>query len=284
MPTPFPGMDPYLEHPQLWPSVHFGLISAIWMDLAPRLSPRYVVAVEERMYLAATAAQSYLGRADVLVAGERLGEATVTYDAPAATALKPPAVKPPPAAAAATPRPVPVRLPMPETVTERYLEVCDAVHGEVITVLELLSPANKRPGSQGQHAYLTKREQLLASFTSLVEIDLLRAGEGPPLAEPAPESDYRILIHRGWEPGRGDLYAIDLRDHLPALPVPLRRGETEPLLDLNTLLHTLYDQAVYTLRIDYTQPPMPPLDEEDAAWMASLPITAPAAPKEGEDA
>jgi hypothetical protein len=92
----------------------------------------------------------------------------------------------------------------------------------------------------------------------------------PPLDEEAPESDYRILVHRGWHRNEGDLYAFGLRDAIPLIPIPLRQGEDEPLLDLNALLHALYDQAVYSLRIQYDQPPTPPLAEADAAWAAEV--------------
>lgn len=265
MPTPFPGMDPFLEHPLLWPDVHARLIPAIGNALGPRLSPRYVVSVEERMYIASAESQSLLGRADVLVAGQRIAESAPAW-APA-----PPVVTPLPIVGGVAARePVVVRLPMSDAVTERYLEVRDAEFGYVVTVLEILSPGNKRAGSQGYLEYQAKRDNLLASVTSLVEIDLLRAGERPPLVGPAPDSPYRILIRRGWQRGQGHLYAFGVRDPIPPIPIPLRRDEEEPRLDLNTLLHTLYDQAVYNLRIDYTRPPMPPLEEADAEWAAVL--------------
>ncbi len=261
MPTPFPGMDPYLEHPQLWADVHARLIAAVGNVLAPRLSPRYVVSVEERMYIAAAEPRSFLGRGDVMVTGPRLAE-----PAPAWAPLAPP----PPLIRPIAPAPVVVRLPARDVVTERYLEVRDVEFGEVVTVIEILSPGNKRAGSQGYQDYQSKRDILLVSSTSLVEIDLLRGGERPPLESPAPESDYRILVHRGWRRSEGDLYAFGVREPIPTIPIPLRQGEEEPLLDLNTLLHTLYDQAVYNLRIHYDQPPTLPLAADDAAWMAEL--------------
>lgn len=254
MPTPFPGMDPYLEHPELWPSVHFGLISAIWMDLAPRLSPRYVVSVEERTYIAAINPESFVGRADVVVAGDR---------------------RPVPAPAGGNGgvmvrEPLAVYVPAPDVVTERYLEVRSVQHGHVVTVIEVLSPSNKRPGSEGYREYQAKREAVLSTRTSLVEIDLLRGGQRPPIHGDVPDSDYRILVVRGWERPKALLYPFNLQDPIPAIPIPLERGDQEPLLDLNTLLHRLYDQAVYNLRIDYRQPPVPPLDEDDATWAAEL--------------
>src|SRR5262249_58126001 len=51
VPCPFPGMDPYLEHPTLWPGVHNGLIAALQLALAPQLRPRYYIALEDRVYI-----------------------------------------------------------------------------------------------------------------------------------------------------------------------------------------------------------------------------------------
>jgi hypothetical protein len=54
MPSPFPGMDPYLEHPRSWPNFHHRLITAIAIHLGPQLRPKYRVVVEEAMYQTAT--------------------------------------------------------------------------------------------------------------------------------------------------------------------------------------------------------------------------------------
>src|SRR5713101_7311721 len=51
MNAPFPGMDPYLEHPVLWESVHARLIMLLADQLQPRLDPRYVASIEERVFV-----------------------------------------------------------------------------------------------------------------------------------------------------------------------------------------------------------------------------------------
>ena len=232
-----------------------GLITTIGNELAPRLSPDYVVAVEERTYISALHPDTYLGRADILIGGPHMAE-----PAPVLT----------PTATRSTTMPVLVEVPVADVVTERYLEIRDVDFGAVITVIEILSPGNKRLGSQGYEEYQVKRQETITSRTNLVEIDLLRAGERPPLKGSAPASDYRIVVLRGWERPRGQLYPFGVRHPIPIIPIPLRRGEEEPLLDLNTLLHTLFDQAVYALRIDYSQPPTPPLSDADTAWAAEL--------------
>ncbi len=48
MPSPFPGMDPYLEG-YLWPDVHHRLASQISRQLAPQVQPKYVARLEISM-------------------------------------------------------------------------------------------------------------------------------------------------------------------------------------------------------------------------------------------
>lgn len=50
MRNPFPGMNPYLEQPELWHQVHNRLIVAIGDDLTPQVAPKYRVSIEERVY------------------------------------------------------------------------------------------------------------------------------------------------------------------------------------------------------------------------------------------
>ena len=69
MPTLFPGMDPYLEHPALWPDVHNGLIADLHNALAPQCRPRYYAALEERTYLAEPDGSAFVSRPDVTVVG-----------------------------------------------------------------------------------------------------------------------------------------------------------------------------------------------------------------------
>jgi hypothetical protein len=116
-----------------------------------------------------------------------------------------------------------VELPMALPVRETYLEVRGVADGDVVTVVELLSPANKRPGT-GRRLYLDKRTAVLATGTSLVEIDLLRAGERMPTLGPPIDGDYRMIVGRGWRRPRAQVIAFGVRDSLPPFAVPLRRG------------------------------------------------------------
>jgi hypothetical protein len=171
----------------------------------------------------------------------------------------------------ATLEPVIVELPIPEPVRETYLEVRLVQTHAVITVLEFLSPANKRPGEGRQH-YERKRMQILATSTHLVEIDLLRGGEPMVMytREPHMASHYRILISRAEHRPRAALLPFNGRAPIPGFRLPLQPDDDEPLVDLNRLLHMLYDRAGYDLRIDYRATATPPLAGEDAMWVGAL--------------
>jgi hypothetical protein len=140
----------------------------------------------------------------------------------------------------------------------------------VVTVVELLSPANKQRGSEGYARYLSKRLDILRSRTNLVELDLLRGGQPLPVEGTLPQSDYRFIISRAWLRPQAHLYAFDLRQPVPDCPFPLKQDEVEPVLALQNLLHTLYEQAGYDLRIDYSIDPVPPLSPPDDAWADEL--------------
>lgn len=254
MPSPFPGMDPYLEHPDLWPGVHLLLIAALTQSLAPQLRPKYRVAVEVRMYEASGENSLLVGIPDVAVqrslSAKNKDELNV-------------AVASPPS------QPVTVTVPMPETLKEGYLEVRDVATGEVVTAIEILSPTNKR-SKEGRKAYERKRQRVLGSLTHLVEIDLLRAGKPMPILSHTTQGDYRILVSRSDRRPTADLYAFNLQDAIPSFPLPLQKGDTEPLVDLQALVGGLYDRAGYDLVLDYSREPVPLLKESDAAWSDTL--------------
>ncbi|NWF79757.1 MAG: DUF4058 family protein [Chloroflexi bacterium] len=251
MGTPFPGMDPYLERPALWPDVHNSLIVALRDELQPLLRPRYYASIEERTYTVEPGELVLVGRADVVVAQR-------TQTPPAAHAQ-----------VASESGAVTVELDLPDQIRETYLEVRAIGTDQVVTLIEILSPTNKRPG-EGREQYLRKRRAVLASLTHLVEIDLLRGGEPMPLRRGPEPSDYRILVSRAdWRP-QAELLPCSVRKPLPHLRIPLHPGDPEPELDLNTILHALYERAGYDLRIDYRAPAEPPLEGDDARWADEL--------------
>jgi len=255
MPSPFPGMNPYLEDPAYWSSIHHWLINQIARSLNPQLRPNYIVAVEVRMYETATQESTLVGIPDnVVVKGDE--KANLPDDSSVAVAA-------PPA------QPVTITVPIPETVKQGYLEVKKVGTGEVITVIEVLSPINKLAG-KGREQYEDKRLKIFGSSTHLVEIDLLRQGRPIVILNNGFKSDYRILVSRKKARPKADLYAFNLRDKIPNFSLPLRDGELEPVIDLQKMLNEIYDGGSYDLIIDYHQEPIPPLSKTDAVWADNL--------------
>jgi hypothetical protein len=159
-------------------------------------------------------------------------------------------------------------VPIAEEVQERFLEIREVSTGRVVTVVEVLSPRNKRSG-KGKQKYDAKRQKILSSEINLVEVDLLRVGEPKPVAGSVP-SDYRILVSRADRRPAGELYAFNLRDAILLFPLPLRSQDEEPIVHLQELLGTVYQDAALDLAIDYTRQPIPPVSEEDFAWIQTL--------------
>jgi hypothetical protein len=152
-----------------------------------------------------------------------------------------------------------------DEVGENYLEIHEVETGKLVTVLELLSPANKLH-TQVREEYERKRDQIFRSRTNLVEIDLLRAGEPMMVVGRTVQSDYRILVSRGVERLHARLFAFNLRQPIPAFHIPLLPGDEEPLLDLGEVLHDLYDRARFDLRLKYEKAAVPPIKESDTGW------------------
>jgi len=247
--NPFPGMNPYLEQPGLWPQVHNRLIVAIADEITPQVAPKYRVSIEERVYTT-TEAMPLIGIADVSVTHRREAEPRVQQ---ATTQV-------------AVPRRV--KVPLPVEVTERYLEVRLVQTNEVVCVIEVLSPSNKRSG-EGREAYETKRQKILGSATNLVEIDLLRGGTAMTLIDPA-QKPYSILVSASIERPDAELYEFDLKMAIPTFPVPLHPQELIPTVNLQQVFNDVYDRARFDLMIDYEQPVQPKLSSEEAAWVKSV--------------
>lgn len=243
-------MDPFLEHPALWPDIHNSLITAIRDALAPALRPRYYVALERRAYLLKPDDIVFVGRPDIAVIPHKESQNLSALPLAEAGVLE-------------------VDVPMNDEVGENFLEVHEVASGKLVTVLELLSPVNKLHG-KGREDYEAKRDDVFKSRTNLVEVDLLRAGEPMPVIGKPIRSDYRILVSRGSRRPHAHLYTFNVRQPIPPFPLPLLPGDSEPLVELGKILHDLYDRASFDLRLDYAQPPVPPLSETDTAWANDL--------------
>lgn len=250
MPSPFPGMNPYLEQEDAWQDFHQRCITEAANVLGTQVRPGYIVKIEEHLYLRELAAEDrvFLGRGDVMVA--QTSPTTATGRGAALVA------------------PVYAQLPASVDVERHsFVEVRGRQDRQLVTVLELLSPANKKPGPD-RDQYIAKRRELFASAAHFIEIDLLRGGPRLPM-EDLPDCDYYALVSRAEERPRVGVWPVRLRDPLPVVPVPLRSPDPDARLDLQRILHKVYDAAGYEDYI-YTGSPRPPLHPNDAGWAREL--------------
>ena len=265
MPTPFPGMDPYLERLGVWEDIHTPLILEIANLLEPRIQPLFRVAVERRSY------QTMLWEPETpAVEPETLLDADPRSGAEG-TPRPAESSAPPRDAAPGGVKPRACELPLPQQVIEHFLEVRDVISGEAVTIIEVLSLDNKLT-PEGRQEYERQRRAVLGGPANLVEIDLLRAGDPFPMRVEGKSvrSDYRIVVSRAPFRPHADVYLFGVRDAIPDIPIPVQRGKSEVMLPLNEILHNLYDRAGPDLLIDYGQAPDLPLSGEDVEWASRL--------------
>jgi len=240
-------MNPYLEHEDAWHNFHEQFPAAAVEMLVPQVGLGYFVKVDEHVYIHEMPEdrRRLWGRADVF-----LGR-TSSQQAPSAMLTAPRQVL----------------LPAVEHVGLSYVEIRDPRNRRLVTVIELLSPSNKK-FCQEPLQYLNKRAEILASSTHFIEIDLLRGWQRMPLAEEV-ACDYCVMVSRANQRPRADFWPIALRERLPVVPIPLGEGDPEPQLDLQAILHRLHDSCGYA-RFIYESEPEPALSSADAAWARSL--------------
>lgn len=246
-------MNPYLEQPDLWHMFHEHLIVHCSEILASTLEPQYLVSFDANIYLHERSADERrpFGRHDVgLVPGTR---GTVSNSGGTATASSAPAYG--------------YAIPAVDELKESFIEIHDRLGRELVTVMEILSPSNKQPGSDREQ-YLAKRRMYMKSAANFIEIDLLRGGPRMPL-DGMPQCDYCVIVKRAEEQPRVGIWPIMLRDELPTIPIPLRSPDPDGTLDLQALLHRVYDAGRYGNKIRFGKPE-PALRSDDQAWAEGI--------------
>lgn len=261
MPSPFPGMDPFLEHPDFFPDLHGALHVYIREALQLSLPAPYFAVISERLWVERSS--RYIEPdTDVIYGGLRVEESAAAG-----------------AAVAVWTRTQPLVFEVAdEERSEKYIEIRTrgADGGErVVAVIEVLSLSNKTPGDKGRRLYLEKQQEILSSAIHLVEIDLLRGGEHTTpvalgrLRRKAGAFDYHVSLHRFHEPDRFLVYAWQLDAMLPEIAIPLLPGDGEIALDLQAVFTRCYDTGPYRRRVVYDPARLaPPLDEKRAAWVS----------------
>jgi hypothetical protein len=264
MPSPFPGMDPYLEHPEFFPGLHDRLINELSAVLQKSLPPVYYAEIRSRVWV------DYVERpfepdVNVLRSPQRVETPENGVEAVVSVSTEPVVVVAPEFAADDEDR---------ELSAEIY-----TIQGErrLVTAIEVLSPSNKARGTDGRLLYIRKQRELLDSKAHLVEIDLLRGGaftSAVPRKRAIEEAgwfDYHVCIHRYDELGKFFVYPIPLRLRLPQIAIPLSPGDAPVNLDLQTVFDRCYEAGPYArLSLYVGRTPEPPLRPEDAEWATRL--------------
>ena len=209
MPSPFPGMDPYLEDEGVWPLFHHQLVMCLYQILLPGLVDRYRARVNQRHYVTEQALFTSVVR---------------------------------------------------EEHHEDVVEIRQRNDGRLVTLLDVVSPANKTAPA-GRGAYLATRRTAGAAGVNLVEIDLVLQGQ--PMLEYSrdglPDWDYAVTVTRATQPKRYEIYTATLQKRLPRFRLPLAPDDRDTVVDLQTAFTRCYDQADFAGRIDYRRgPPVSP--------------------------
>ena len=245
MNTPFPGMDPYLEHPILWEGVHARLINALADQLQPRLDPRYVTSIEERVFIEGPQRRVpdlWIQRSPDTVAPM----ASSQIDVDAAVILDIEEIE----------------------IRESRIEILDAQNEiKLVAMIELLSPTNKTTGP-GRESYRQKQHETLERDCHLIEIDLLRRGQHV-LSVPEwklkelGSFDSIVCVSRWTARQRFEVYPRGRRQRLPRIQVPLTMPDPDVPLDIQAALEEVYIKGRYVKRVRYSEPCDPPLSRED---------------------
>jgi hypothetical protein len=263
--SPFPGMDPYLE--RHGGDIHHRLVQYACDYVQDQLPGRLRARVEERVYVESDEVWTRNIFPDVRIVEHR--GRPPRHGVPALQVMVPDDD-----GGVAVAEPLVVQMPS-ESLTEGFIEILDGADGSrVVTVIEVLSLANKA-GARGTSEYRRKQGEVLSgNSTSLVEIDLLRRGKwitAVPRANlpPSHRTPYHVCIHRAWRGDDYEAYPIALRGRLPIIPIPLRRTDRDARLDLQALIDQAYRLGRYN-DLDYSQKPDPPLEDDDAKWAEQL--------------
>jgi hypothetical protein len=252
MPSPFPGMDPYLE--QHWADVHTALIGYIRDELQPQLAEDLIARMEEKVYVE-DENETLLRGPDV-----RVAELPVDWQAQQGST-----------STAVLDEPLLLQ-PIGDPIRQKSVLIYDSAGHRIITAIEILSPWNKTPG-KAVDEYLEKRKKYAGGKVNLIEIDLIRTGDwtkmiGSYVIPDHALTAYRVSIIEPGTPTVG-LYPISLNSKLPTIKVPLRSQDTPARLNLQLLIEKAYTMGRYN-RIDYTKPCKPPFQGAEIDWAEAV--------------
>jgi hypothetical protein len=250
-------MNPYLEGHR-WSSFHHLFITEITRQLALVLSPKYLALPQERFVTLTPEFDEGLSIVAAPASGSVVPDASVADVDPR---------YPPSEGARGGAQTLEMTTVMPEKVPQSSVEIRNADDNELVTAIEVLSPANKH--GRGRKEYLRKRSKYLLSAAHLIEIDLLRAGQRPPMVGRLPATRYFVFVSRAWKRPVCDVYPVALASRLPVIDVPLVGRNETVQLDLQAALDCVHDTYL-SRALSYAAPPDAPLDSTEAEWVAKV--------------
>lgn len=255
MPSPFPGIDPFLEDQGYWQEFHSKFINYAQEALADRVPEVYEVRIEERLSLIYEPDPAFNRRVWPDLAVVRSTGAARAGLAPSGTL---------------TLDPVTLALPRDrlEEVVEHRIEIRRFPDRELVTVIELLSPSNKE--APGDRLYARKRLELIHQQVHLVELDLLIGGQRLPMEDELPRGHHYAFVSRAERRFFSDVYAWSIRDSLPTIPIPLKAPDPDVALDLASIFATVYAKGRYERSINYKAPLRLPLSAEERSWAQTV--------------
>lgn len=260
MPSPFPGMDPYIESSHAWLGFHSAYVAACAQQLNQKLPKNYVARIEERLQVLSEDEERDLGVvADAAVARNETSRAVPASNSTSVATIEP--------------YTIPQDIEWLDEPVETFVHIQRFPDERVVCALEVLSPSNK--SGKGRSAYLAKRFEYRHQRVNLVELDLLLGGQRVPLLAPFPNGDYFALVTRAPTRQHCAVYAWSVRDPLPTIPVPLDSNEPDVALDLKDAFNQVWDGFRYEMIVRYREPPTR-LTDADRAWVIDRAASRPA--------
>lgn len=254
MKSKFPGMDPFLEGAD-WQDVHNSLAYVIIRQIEPQLRPYYFARLEKYVVMDQPPnSELHIVYPDFEIWKKK----TDTLKEPTEETETEPALTPPTAT-----------FPFLNTIELNVpvIEIRDKANNELITTIEIISPANKR--EPGYSKLVEKQRKLHSRGVHLLEIDLIRRGQRQCKHPVAQSAHYLVTLLRG-NIDEINIWAIDVKDELPVLPIPLKQNDATAILDLQRAFDSMYQERLYADSVDYEKElPPPGFSTEDKKWIKS---------------
>ena len=234
MPSPFPGMDPFLEHPDIFPDFHDSFIAYFRESLQSRLPAPYIAALGRRAWIEVAAKPRTQPVVIRVPHDERREPCVEIYVGRGANRRLVTSIE--------------VLSLANKTSGEQGRDLYLRKQREILQAKVHLVEIDLL--RDGEHTTAVPRHRLLA------------------MVDPF---DYHVCVHHFDNLEDYFVYTIPLSESLPEIAIPLLPGHPSVLMDLQTVFHRTYDAGPYGRDIDYgREVPVPPLASSQEAWVREI--------------